>query len=602
MERLVNYFTMAPINDQRYTDRLNKEIEILENINMVWFIERFINIFNLHIRQNSYMLRGSAGSSLLLYYLGVNTIDPIKHNIPLARFINRTRMVAPDIDIDLPLNQRDRIIENVVNSNDDATRMSSNHDQEDNPYFEDMIKEDPTSGLIHSSGVIIYTEDQKDTIEKFKVTPKLISLTKNNYGDHNLKKIDLLSNTALEQLEYIKPKVNYKLNYEDMNIYNYMLTDDGVGVTYAETPAMQYVIKHLKPTNIEQFSICLALIRPFACDNINKRSTWETLKTDFIFDDDVILYLVNELNYDEDEADKIRRLFKKNTEKLEMFELSKKFIEMISTDDVNKTKQKYKFKKALYKLPKYSFCKAHALSYAKLIYELYYVKYYYPRLFWESTIKNIKGYYKEWVYIRKGLQHNLKFKGIKKCDPFYHFIYTGYWLNSEFMTKCYLDIQETKVNHIDDHMTQSLTITESIVDNENNATSCENNESNESNENYEEQPSNELDVTDIDNYHTERDMYRKNISNNNSHEQSIDKIQYNKKCSFRGLIAGTSFMFARYKKAQTVITMGYDNNKFIDLYLNKKRDLSRFKQIIGEGYYIDSPNTPHIIITRLKIF
>ena len=32
-------------------------------------------------------------------------------------------------------------------------------------------------------------------------------------ADHNLKKIDLLSNTALEQLEYIKPKVNYKLNY-----------------------------------------------------------------------------------------------------------------------------------------------------------------------------------------------------------------------------------------------------------------------------------------------------------------------------------------------------------------------------------------------------
>ena len=47
--------------------------------------------------------------------------------------------------------------------------------------------------------------------------------------------------------------------------------------------------------------------------------------------------------------------------------------------------------------------------------------------------------------------------------------------------------------------------------------------------------------------------------------------------------------------------MGYDNNKFIDLYLNKKRDFSKFKQIIGKGYYLDDVN-PHIVITYMQIF
>lgn len=47
-----------------------------------------------------------------------------------------------------------------------------------------------------------------------------------------------------------------------------------------------------------------------------------------------------------------------------------------------------------------------------------------------------------------------------------------------------------------------------------------------------------------------------------------------------------------------VITLGYDNNKFINIHINKKRDLSRFKQIIGKGYWIDGPS-PYIVVSKM---
>ena len=49
-----------------------------------------------------------------------------------------------------------------------------------------------------------------------------------------------------------------------------------------------------------------------------------------------------------------------------------------------------------------------------------------------------------------------------------------------------------------------------------------------------------------------------------------------------------------------VIVLGYDNNKFINLYLNKRRDFSKFKQIYGRGYLIDCIN-PYIVVTKMTL-
>ena len=58
-----------------------------------------------------HVLRGSAASSLVCYQLGISDIDPIREKIPLTRFMNFCRDTQPDIDLDVPHWIRDYLID-----------------------------------------------------------------------------------------------------------------------------------------------------------------------------------------------------------------------------------------------------------------------------------------------------------------------------------------------------------------------------------------------------------------------------------------------------------------------------------------------------------
>ena len=205
-----------------------------------------------------------------------------------------------------------------------------------------------------------------------------------------------------------------------------------------------------------------------------------------------------------------------------------------------------------------------SINYAQMIYCLYWNKFYKPKQFWKSVIKSVKGYYRDWVYIRKALDYGLKFKGIENCSPFYHLIYTGYWLNKDFVSRCYLRKLNTQ-SEINTHLDLSI------------------------NKHYKQ---NEL----IENNNEDHD------ENNESGDivETKHDYKYNTMYEFRGIIAGQGSISTRYKRYQMVITLGYDNDKFIELHLNKKRDLSKFKQIVGKGFWIDGP-TPHIVVTKMTL-
>ena len=50
-------------------------------------------------------------------------------------------------------------------------------------------------------------------------------------------------------------------------------------------------------------------------------------------------------------------------------------------------------------LRKYGFCKAHALSYAQLVWQLAYQKAHHPEQFWKATLKNVDSCCRKWVHI-----------------------------------------------------------------------------------------------------------------------------------------------------------------------------------------------------------
>jgi len=57
--------------------------------------------------------RGSAAASIVSYCLGITHVDPIRHRLFFERFLNPGRHDPPDIDIDFPWDERDRILDFV---------------------------------------------------------------------------------------------------------------------------------------------------------------------------------------------------------------------------------------------------------------------------------------------------------------------------------------------------------------------------------------------------------------------------------------------------------------------------------------------------------
>lgn len=55
--------------------------------------------------------RGSVNGSLIAYILGITEMDSIKHNLNFFRFLNPDRISLPDIDVDFPVSQRQKVID-----------------------------------------------------------------------------------------------------------------------------------------------------------------------------------------------------------------------------------------------------------------------------------------------------------------------------------------------------------------------------------------------------------------------------------------------------------------------------------------------------------
>ena len=105
---------------QEYLDRIKYELDVLQGAGLSSYFLIVQDIVN-YVRSNNWLPgpgRGSAAGCLVSYLIGITSIDPIRHNLFFDRFYNsgrntKDRVSMPDIDVDVPINKRETIIEYI---------------------------------------------------------------------------------------------------------------------------------------------------------------------------------------------------------------------------------------------------------------------------------------------------------------------------------------------------------------------------------------------------------------------------------------------------------------------------------------------------------
>jgi DNA polymerase-3 subunit alpha len=450
---------LSPLNylskDNKYSSRLVQELRFIsqsnqvENILLAYRIKEIISSFNI-----PFFIRGSAGGSLLLYLLGFTSIDPVRYNILFERFMNSYRDTLGDIDFDLPLHLRDKVMEKVYqtlkkegmwigrlctkvyykenSSIREAIRRVYNYHHNipreifrDNHSLKEFLKNKCGSNLekvlkksnelkgklryisSHVGGITIMNDKEKEEWIYSKRSPvPLIKADKNDIDKQMRFKIDLLSNTGLDILHSVYPgkKLDESTFPYKKEVFEMIGRGDTIGILYAESPLMiqtlkeyhsKYIIK-----DISDIAKCLSIIRP--------SNRGEGKGSDLIFDDDWIYNLSKLINIPLEEADKKRRILAKESraEKGEFLTKLKKIVSPVRL-------------RQLMQIKCYGFCKAHATNYAQLIYCQAYAKYHKPTEFFCAVLNSLDGrIYHSWVYFFESLRKGVKIQATKKNDTY----------------------------------------------------------------------------------------------------------------------------------------------------------------------------------------
>jgi len=451
-------FKRAVPDDTRYTEQLTEEYELIDKNQFVPVflqVRRVLEIIANMKNPPPHIIRGSAGSSLVTYLLGITHVDPIINRIELARFMNSLRKDMPDIDIDVPYNRREEIyaliakaypgqvgrvsnyclwtqkvntrqsIKDVLLANNKPIPAAVNRkdprpekflNKEELVEFEDLRKlRDGTlkNYSKHCGGIVIFEEQGEvpeelrlKEIESDGVSLFQINLNKDDTEAKGFIKIDLLSNRGLAQLADICPE-RPLISYPKRDAATERLFANGhnIGITLGESRGMRKLFIEMRPQGIADIAVALALIRPAAAAEGRKQEfldKWRKLETDrtplkspIVYDDDAISKIRYILGCDSATADRWRKAFAKGNAKMRV-----EFRMAMSTRGYSGHVIDHVVDD-LNQLVYYSFCKSHAVSYAQLVWALGYWKVHRPHEFWCSALNHCNSEYRKWVHYRE---------------------------------------------------------------------------------------------------------------------------------------------------------------------------------------------------------
>jgi DNA polymerase III subunit alpha len=106
----------APQKLPQYRQRLDYELDVIEKMGFAGYflvVADFIAWGKTHACPVG-PGRGSGAGSLVAYALGITDLDPIPYDLLFERFLNPERVSLPDFDVDFCMDNRDRVIDYVM--------------------------------------------------------------------------------------------------------------------------------------------------------------------------------------------------------------------------------------------------------------------------------------------------------------------------------------------------------------------------------------------------------------------------------------------------------------------------------------------------------
>jgi len=195
---------------------------------------------------------------------------------------------------------------------------------------------------------------------------------------------------------------------------------DTVGVNQLESPAMRHLLRQLRPRNIRQVMQVLALIRPGAASlgmkeeyvrrargvspvrPLDERLDGILGETHgiMLYEDDALLVAAAIAGLSVVDADRFRRAVTKCRNDDERLRLSRDFLCRCRENGVDSELARDLWVQ-MSKFNSYSFCRAHAASYARLAWANAWLKAHHPPEFWTAALNNNQSMYPKWVYVEE---------------------------------------------------------------------------------------------------------------------------------------------------------------------------------------------------------
>ena len=299
---------------------------------------------------------------------------------------------------------------------------------------------------VHPGGIVIGRKpiDHYAPVQPALKGVRITQYDKDGVEDIGLVKLDLLGNRSLSTISEAcrligthatstrkaaasptAPAVDIdRFDRDDPSTFDLLRRGDTVGCNQLESPAMRHLLRAVRPRDLRDIMKALALIRPGAASigmkeafirrqrGLEPAPAGHGVLADthgiMLYEDDVMLVAAALLGTSLAEADRFRKAVQSCRRDSDQMDLSREFIDRCGHRGVDADYAAEVWVQ-MAKFNAYSFCRAHAASYARLAYVVAYLKAHYPLQFWTAALNNNQSMYPPRVYVEQARLAAIRF-------------------------------------------------------------------------------------------------------------------------------------------------------------------------------------------------